>query len=97
MLQMGERDKVAWMPPPQKKKGCQAGNITHFFIVRATLHFIEWSKWWSLRVQQGSLNYSSPSEIELYIVYVGYKLYVEGKLMAKITVLAEDNALSSAQ
>ena len=44
MLQMGERDKVAWLPPPpppqNKKKGCRAGNITHFFIVRATLHFI---------------------------------------------------------
>ena len=43
------------------------------------------------------MNYSSPSEIELYIVYVGYKLYVEGKLMAKMTVLAEDKILSSAQ
>lgn len=43
------------------------------------------------------MNYSSPSEIELYLVYVGYKLYVEGKLMAEITVLVEDKALSSAQ
>ena len=43
------------------------------------------------------MNYSSPSEIEPDIVHVGYKLYAEVKLMAKITVLAEDKSLSSAQ